>query len=364
MATDKSSTAPLTTSIPGLTPSLPHKSQACSPLMQLPAEIRLMILRELLVSETTFNKRSTYDKPIPLVLPKKPVAQPTKQPSKTKAVRVSLPRKAKKVAASPGKKEKVTTPTRQTKVRGYNLYPAVLSTCQQLLFEAWPLLYGNNTLGIYMTPTWNHGYAYTCPCAERAHMSIYAQSSHPLSTIYDSFQLRHTDVAFASRFDHYQVEAAIRSDDFTYRSARMMVAALRDLLKGKSLQVVISNAEKLLNNSIQGFINAFQLVRCKKITMAGIGEITSKRICAVIMSNEAIVDLDEPMSKLRNFCALVSYDSRRIAGIDKDLLEAEKAVKNFDPVNFAAMRTKITKAVEKDFAQRMQETEEAALYLP
>lgn len=87
------------------------KKQKKSRFMRLPAECRLTILRELLVAEEPLSYRSEYPDQF-LPVPKK--------------------RKGKKHAS-------VKKNVKQ--VKGYRLSPQILSVCQKLLIEAWPILY-------------------------------------------------------------------------------------------------------------------------------------------------------------------------------------------------------------------------------
>ncbi|KAK5070462.1 hypothetical protein LTR64_000133 [Lithohypha guttulata] len=102
-------------------PTLPTHSQDQSRFMQLPAEVRLNILRMGLVSSEGLDVRKQY------LIPSMP---------------------------GPNANAKDGLPQRRTKiVEGYGLVPALLVLCQYLFKEAYPVLYHENTLVLHFQLT-------------------------------------------------------------------------------------------------------------------------------------------------------------------------------------------------------------------
>lgn len=102
----------------------PRASQQQSRLMQLPTELRLMILRELLTIDYPIAERDQYAKPW---------RQAPWEPRRRR------------------KNGRYLKTTKTTRVVGFNLTPAILRTCQELLVNGWPILYRENTLQIDFT---------------------------------------------------------------------------------------------------------------------------------------------------------------------------------------------------------------------
>lgn len=108
-------------------PSLPCGSQSLSRLLQLPAELRLMVLRDLLVQSTPIDMRESYDHPY--------------------------------IVHNKGRERdargRFVKQTWKAIVSGYRLTPSIISTCQHLFHEALPVLYLENNLRIDIQMYWN-----------------------------------------------------------------------------------------------------------------------------------------------------------------------------------------------------------------
>lgn len=121
------------TKLTDVKPSLPLANQSTSWFILLPAEIRLMVLRELLLCSEPIAERKNYT----AALSRSPIERSTRQP---------LPRAAKN-DQRPGSKPK--EPECKTYV-GYKIAPAILQACQNTLYEGLPILYGENTIQVQL----------------------------------------------------------------------------------------------------------------------------------------------------------------------------------------------------------------------
>lgn len=99
----------------------PKASHTKSRFLQLPAELQLIILRKLLVTETPLGDRETYLKPVQATHNLRRTGRATKNPFAT-----------------------TKTELRQVDVEGYYLYPQVLATCQELCDLGRKVLYAEN----------------------------------------------------------------------------------------------------------------------------------------------------------------------------------------------------------------------------
>lgn len=114
------------TALTSLVPSLPPASQRSSRLIQLPAELRLEVLRYLLVTDVPIDRRLEYQNP---------GFEPTRK---------KVPKRARDAQG----RFVVGGPTHKQLIRGYHITPSVLRACQHIFQEALPILYYENTLQV------------------------------------------------------------------------------------------------------------------------------------------------------------------------------------------------------------------------
>lgn len=150
----------------------PAASQNGSPFVRLPAELKLIILRKLLVTSKPVGKPQTY----------KPDYR--------------LPRRWMKQGKRMRKKKRV---------RGYQLHPQILATCQQLFNEGRHLLYTENTLVLnaYLWPYYSRPMLLKYE-ANSTNIELTSTMNKPFTELLDQFV--HISVVFVTNFAYAQPE--------------------------------------------------------------------------------------------------------------------------------------------------------------
>lgn len=189
------------------------EGQDQSPLMAMPTEIRLVILREVLSRKAPLFGRQAY------MVPRRKQQRKTEVESKKEATRKYLPRAAK------AERESTPQPVEEdchTFVEGYGLSPAVLRACQSLLREGWPILYSKNTLAIVFQSL--EGFSdpvpgcYICACS-----SLMACSGG------EQLRLDECTVQFASRFNRFELRLDEGLETQTLRAGLRLLKPLLSL---------------------------------------------------------------------------------------------------------------------------------------
>ncbi|KAK5102543.1 hypothetical protein LTR70_000401 [Exophiala xenobiotica] len=312
-------------------PSLAMEGQEQSSFMTLPAEIRLMILREVLSRKVPLFGRETY------MMPDRKQQSTTTVKAKKEATRKPLPRSAKPERRNPPQPivENYYKP-----VRGYGLSPAVLAACQSLLHQGWPILYGENTLTIDFRPH-----------EIKPHIYVSAIFNTLVARVRDRLRLVSDTRRFASKFKHFELKLVAHNLHSTQ--------LLRDFLR--VMQPVLSLPSVHLSASFASVPNvgfhphnpkALQLLRCKSLTIDGISQGLSDEVCKVVTGKSKILDLSQAEKKLKPVQKFLTSNSsplaRTLARVQFALLH--DSVYDFDVNEFEQIRAGILALYEEVMA--------------
>jgi len=330
-----------TTSLTSVTPLSLAKSQQQSRLLCLSAELRLMILRELLVHPGAIKAREEYEKSDTNKMSTTP--EPTTDQSANEVMGRS---KTPEVEQSQNRIEQSVK-----EVQGYHLTPAILRTCQILFWEGLPLLYSENTLGLNGNKTQFCG-------------SILAYGRDPMLVIdahdgnilidmewnygpgFWNSKMLNDAQKFAARFSRFEIDMPIDESQFVGSRLRKFISKLQSrLIKSNSfVHIKLADAGNSQNAKLaRNIIKKFTVVRCKefRVTGCGCGEELSKEVAELVMSDKPIINLGNSLARLnqiRNYLLLVSKVNEPAHELFGVLVQA---VDNIDVEAFEATRSKI-----------------------
>lgn len=333
--------------------SLPVADQSNSRLMQIPSEIRLMILREVLHSQMPVAQRQVYEVN-KMNLRSKPVEIPEVLQKRT---RVSLPRNAKNLEAAemPESKKK-----RAKKVLGYRLSPHILRTCQSLLREGWPLLYGENTvvLNAYPDPSYDNYRSISFG----AHFTIPAFRSDPAASNGGGFWIFGDDAKrFVMKFSKVQIELHFQRGIIWYDGLRRLVTELGQVVSGSTVLVRFVGQADFSDGDVLRCFRAFQLVRCKSFKVLDAPDALSsaiKSITETITSDTSVIDLWPSLAKmnrLRGYLYLNTKVTNTYQFVFDMWRELEEAARNFDTERFCQVKGQLVNMVDQEIAEMKQD---------
>lgn len=258
-------------------PHLSVASQAQSPLMQLPAEIRLLILRELLLSSKPLAERQTYTK--------QGLRLPSGAP--TRDVEGQFLEKSVMMAS------------------GHRLTPAILVACQLLLSEGWPVLYEENTLAIQLFSgsrprTEDHAwYNYNRVSIDALGGIgtfeggiLWTRSASPARALISRFKNLHISL-------NAKYATSVKSL-FGYEHFANAVRTIAPLLTASCVELaVIDQSSRLSSSQLRRQLKVFQILRCKHFKING----TSLVKCALddidnaktVQTIESTITSDRPV---------------------------------------------------------------------
>ncbi|KAK5944504.1 hypothetical protein PMZ80_003786 [Knufia obscura] len=299
-------------------PHLQAAPQNQSPLFRLPAELRLMVLRELLVSNELIGERQEYVDPN------------WKYPAN------SRPRNTK------GQFLKVKT------VHGHRLTPAILVTCQTMLRDGWQLFYENTiTIQIYSGREVLQGHSsgkYSCD------ECLVLPMWDGQCMLHNTIRPNVAPTRLASRFQKFHIELNVdpNTDHYDYESYRDMVQKLLPTLSGACVRVkpIGICAEDHNFASLEQQLKVFQLLRCQKFSIEAtpyVDKTTIATIEHIVMSNEAVVDLWRLLSKLVSHRILVykmEMSDSELVTLDQLFDDMQTAAIEFDSERFYKLRAK------------------------
>lgn len=216
------------TSAPPFTPSKPLAHQSRSPLLRLPAEIRLHILRELLVSKNPIKAN---------VVIAKHENHPEYQELQIGTI---LQNHKRNRYGAPGAEDgEVDEKGRELKKRNnYRIHTDVLLTCQLILKEGWELMYAENILTIHIARHW-----FCNRCVDDNHD---AQMCTIISAFNDACLLQH---------DHHSGSYCVL--DYIPRSYLASKPALSDVELNKLEQNMYESVQRL-NANARDFAKRFR----------------------------------------------------------------------------------------------------------
>ncbi|KAK5081261.1 hypothetical protein LTR05_008055 [Lithohypha guttulata] len=298
-------------------PTLPTHSQDQSRFMQLPAEVRLNILRMGLVSSEGLDVRKQY------LIPSMP---------------------------GPNANAKDGLPQRRTKiVEGYGLVPALLVLCQYLFKEAYPVLYHENTLVLHFQLTegpspWS-GDIYYC----------YARALSPsLFRPYDvlggagAWRIDPDSASVFYRFQRYRLRLNLNPSILEYYCFKNLIQVLAPfILHKKSVRMKVSTSGNALSSDTRKCfvweLKLLQLVRCQSFQMeiveaSGIGSIVSD-VEEVVTSNRGVQDLSKLKANVAPQFSLMEKVAMSDPAHAMLLRHLESAVRDFDVAEFLKHRS-------------------------
>lgn len=320
--------------------------------MGLPTEIRLIILRELLVVEQPLAKRRTYE------------------PPRAKWYYTT----AWNCAEEQDFVENLQFLLGETVVSGYGLTPAVLGVCQELLYQGWPLLYGENTLEVDMFPG-------DCPttvagtgisamyrignalvCGERAVDGSNVVSTGPRGGL----QLHENAMKLLFKFKKLEVRLNVGHTHYIgcrYWPFRDLLTHIAPALVGCSVAFMFLNSEMLQLAMLQRWIDALQILRCDQFQLHGVRDDAlnkshRRRVIEVVTSQDEIVDLSLP---LRNLNSLVHrFESPPIAALYSSwalptLQNLTNAAMRFDVEEFNNLRSECIATLDRAYLSIKQD---------
>lgn len=267
--------------------TLPVADQSSSPLMRCPPEIRLQILRELLVTGEPLDERKTY----------------TEKPGWNGKYKDKRGRYTRWYANS---------------YLGYNLTPAVLLGCQGLLQEGWPLLYQENTLVLCVHPSYLSGHVPGEGCSWKKYCdgcvwssaleSSVAAHTHETHTYKLGWELNPFQEQRLSRFQRF----IIRNIPQTTTTLNGPVRTLSKILSQKSLEVQNSFS---VHTDVQlrcWQLKSFLLLRCRRFSIAAVDgyEDLISEIVQVVESTEEVRDLERLMEPVRDYLRMICYSDQ------------------------------------------------------
>lgn len=301
-------------------PSRACRSQRSSPFVRLPGEIKLIILRHLLVRDKPISTRTDYEI----------LVEGAKRDERGRFVKRT---------------------TQKQQVQGYNLSPAILRTCQRLFADGLPILYGDNTLEVCVGTaatahtSWSSSLR-TLELAPKgqfnkqgitARMSIF-ENQHILQCgRRNDWTFDNVMIDTAQRFSKYLIKA-------NYNPDILHVAQLRSLLRRGASIFAGSNAKLVINWNSPYFpeplpynlaphqlrtIKAFTLLRCKSFQLLRITDPDAIAVGEVITKCPIDIDLEQ---YLPTVCSMLEI-----------LITSKLFTK---PTQQAALLTLITKLIE------------------
>ena len=250
-------------------------NQGYSPLMRLPAEIRVAILHELLVSDGILVHRKPYDDPgfVP-------------------------PERGQRVRNAKGRFQRARKSPKV--VQGYRLNPTILRVCQDLLREGWPILYNKNVLAIHI----HAGETVRADCSapdNTCKCGVYAYVLEAQGLLGKSAtSVANSDTAmFFSRFGTFRLDLYVADSDRRYRFLRHAVQNMAQILAHKKIQVSMTRMYHVTPDStwVKSYINVFQLLRCKAFTFLepNAFKTISANVEQIATSGQPVVDLAAEM---------------------------------------------------------------------
>lgn len=342
--------------------------QSGSRLLQLPAEIRLIILRMLLVSPDALDKHSTYGKTVyKKVTTKEPEIPDCIYRPGTGMWRSEQRQIAKKLARG---EYPLVTKTVSEKVveiiRTYSLYPRILGTCQILYNEGQSILYGENTIVLTVRSGTKGG-------RHRLHCQALREDFHVLST-----EGRHgaklTKIAkYIQQFNNIklQIEERTTRDLETFA---FTCNAIKDMVKNKKIHISFETTESIIVSPVLGIQN-LNVLRCFRCTtchislndnVADLGALAA--IKRVITSEKSPVDLSpvlETLQDVRKVLAVMYKEhlKKPVNDLDRQYKDLAIAVHTFELERFEGIRASLLEEFEqcsKMLAEKVHQSSEDA----
>lgn len=317
-------------------PRLLAADQQDSLLFALPAELRTIILKELLVNAHTIATREAYLKPpAPSYVQKRFLGQGL------------MGRTLDKHCFS---RDPYTT------VSGHHLYPEVLACCQQLFTEGLSILYNQNYLAIRILKIKKSGVVRPCACGSS---SCWGCISIPClgKKVFDlDWKLLQEPCEFMRRFERFQIEFDIDSLEpestgviatFTKLTPYFTNANVRVKFIGLSARA--SEDEKLTQLKI------LQPMRCKCVTILGLSGKKVTKIERTAASDTPAFKFHIALHGLKGMIRMLRVRFERrpdpvsTAWINERRKTLSRAVADFDEETFKTARDEVLKRFDEEY---------------
>lgn len=310
-------------------PSLPAASHDGSTLMTIAPEIRVKILRELLVANSgSIDERKSYFTSGSETIEN----QNDKRRHKSSKSRKAVKRKQ----------------SARKEVEGYGITPSILRCCQLLLREGLVVLYGENTLVLDINIMYSlqlTSAALEAVLYDTEEMPFFSPFSG--TTFLTNPAASKAATAIARRFSHFITK--INADhlfDTGFRSCSLQFEALMDYLQSlvvdSCLQVdVISR--RAPNLAATEVAEDMKYLRCKKFTLTGVDPVHAEAVARLVTGS---VDLRTPLNEVLDQRDILWAVSKNLSNIHKQMMDEKlnqlyKAAREADATLFAQMRSEI-----------------------
>lgn len=309
--------------------------------MQLPAEIRLMVLRHLLAGNTPISTRQSYNN-----------------------------------AHTVYNEEKIeqgsVTQSQNLNVSGYRFAPAIIITCQQLATEALPILYRENTLEINIATRWAHD-PITYPLTR---MNLYSNPGvRTNATILDNeCILQHTGYGgwsrsksrgkIFTRFQSFHITVDTSPEHSHINQLRHVLHLIAPVLLTSNVEVDVKARDSAsipipiipMNDQVS-LAKPFILLRCSSFRFKNLTDPRTLAIQGIITSTQPAIDLEDfsriPNDMLGLLIPAIWHDRawyNEVAEIDTRFAEA---IENFDVQAFLQVRFEIIRLWRR-FTRKMK----------
>jgi len=248
--------------------------------MRLPVELRLIVLRDLLVNAQPLLYRRLYET--------RKFDEMAQGPEAT--------------SDSPAIEEGSLTSPKAHIDSGYDLNPVVLYVCQQLYAEGRPVLYVENTIGLRVNAS-----AETSRIVPQGQaMSLPPRSMSLLA--YDAFRyikgmklLHEQATELASRFRNFHIALYISRDKTPTRFPRRALQCLAPAMTGSTVGVHVYAMDSADDTTTMCFLRAFKLIRCKTLSLVGVPDSLAsqaQRVIATATGDSPVVDLGKRLDQI------------------------------------------------------------------
>lgn len=315
-------------------PSLPRASQSSSPLIQLPPELRLMVLRYLLLKNVPISSRRSRKRYHTVDSVQK---EPTEQSCSIEQNQSSL-------------------------VSGNRLTPSIMCTCQQLCMEAVPILYGESVLRINIdTDQTKARVTYRSTRANPhintgivAKVTILKHEHVVLRPGYRGWDQNERLKEFATRFRNFLVMVDTNLDQSSINRLRYVVHLMAPIFQTHKVEITFNVHDStsapistIHMNDQDRLAKPFLLLRCSSFYFTNLIAPGVLAIRNVITSSQPVIELEQfsrvPYDILKLLSTAAQYDRYWHSEIVKLRARFTLAIENFDVPAFLQARFEVLK---------------------
>lgn len=265
-------------------PSCIASDHSQSHIIQLPDEVKIMMLRLLLLHSGILGTRARHAS-----------ASYSKDLEDEKLKRQGTRRQSEEIVAS------------------YDLSPAILATCQNLYRLGWPILYGSNTLGLQVWVPYT-----SC-------ISVYAVPEMMMEGNDPSGRMSGPKGSFSkllAKFQNIHLDVQTNRGDPT--SLRDLIIVMAASLSSKNLRVKFFDEDfdkdfddDLESAELNDHVGFLALLRCKTFTILGCeaSESMLSRVTKTVVSNRPVLDLWKLKNNLRQYSRAMCSCVYEIPGV-------------------------------------------------